>query len=468
MRAATRSLLGQAWCIICFPGMFILGCTDVAAAQTSSVEGLVFDSTAMRPLSRARVALIPVATGGRTTIIADSLGRFAFRDLALGDYLIQMQHARAESLSVETRILRVSLLEPSPVVVQLGLPSIATLIGDKCGAERDDSMASLIIGSVWHEAHDAASGNASVRATWTTLYVEGPRVAHDSGSATTTADAYGRYFFCGAPSGSTIKLQAWREADSSGVVTVSIPEHGLAVRPLQIGSRTRVGTTQVGSGRLGGTVTDDNGIAVSNAELILIGVGKSTRSSTDGSFRVDSLPGGTMEVSVRAVGFLSGRETVDIRSSKEARLTIVLSRLAQSLDATVITSEAFAAAAAREGLERRRRTGIGFHLDAAALNRVLALSPIDYLRSMPGVFVEGTGVDQYVAARRQDGKPCRATLLVDGVRFDGNAIELEQLIPTNRVSAVEVYPRGAVVPSELPNSLNGCAVVVFWSGTRTP
>src|SRR5258706_2795707 len=81
-----------------------------------------------------------------------------------------------------------------------------------------------------------------------------------------------------------------------------------------------VGAQSLGNaGTVDGTVVDPSGGLVSNAEVILhnvvTGYTQSARSGTDGTFRLNNIPLGVHHLEVKAPGFNTYTQSVDIRNS---------------------------------------------------------------------------------------------------------------------------------------------------------
>ncbi|HEX5726811.1 MAG TPA: carboxypeptidase-like regulatory domain-containing protein [Longimicrobiaceae bacterium] len=85
------------------------GGATVTLAERSSLHGVVFDSTAGRPLAGARVFL----TGTRYAAVTDSAGRFALEGVPEALYAVAFTHPRADTLEFDPT--------PQPVRVRTGV-----------------------------------------------------------------------------------------------------------------------------------------------------------------------------------------------------------------------------------------------------------------------------------------------------------------------------------------------------------
>ena len=53
--------------------------------------------------------------------------------------------------------------------------------------------------------------------------------------------------------------------------------------------------------------------------------------------------------------------------------------------------------------------------------------------------------------------------------LNGNtAVLIDQLVESNQVTRIEVYNRGANMPTSLQVADPSCGVIAFWTGSRKP
>lgn len=92
-------------------------------------------------------------------------------------------------------------------------------------------------------------------------------------------------------------------------------------------------------GAVAGTVLDQTGSPVQNAEVDVEGTRLGDLSAADGSFRIESVPAGTHVVEVSMTGFQSERVTdVRVRPDEVARIEVTLTPAAFELDALVVSA----------------------------------------------------------------------------------------------------------------------------------
>ncbi len=464
---------------------FIASCLVAALLPASltaqvRVHGAVIDSTRMRPLAGARVYAIPAATGGRLQATTDTAGRYEFTGLPLGTWVFDVRHERRDSLGVDVPLVAVELRQPGELRADLGLPGIKQLVTSRCGADVDALEGGLITGTVRSAADGAPLNEATVNARWKTFLVEGGRLARDSGRAEVTTGGMGTYLFCGVPAGAGIAVVGMQGQDSSGVLDIVMPSERVVVRDLFVAPRTwrtiavRDSAGDVaemvalgGTARVEGRVVNDRGAPIDGAQINLSIAGRAARSGSSGAFALDSLPAGTHVLDLRALGYAPIRVPVDLSPAGPAGGTFTLTKVTALMDTVKVTAVRVYSGAQFAGFERRRRIGGGWFMGVDELESAAYAFPTDLVVMAPGVFVRGVGPDAMVLMRTFGGDLCVPTISVDGVRFEGDAMDLMAVAPVHRLVGVEVYSRPVGIPVELPMSMNGCGIIAFWTGSRS-
>jgi hypothetical protein len=67
--------------------------------------------------------------------------------------------------------------------------------------------------------------------------------------------------------------------------------------------------------------------------------------------------------------------------------------------------------------------------------------------------------------RRFDQPYCPATIYIDGIKIQGGAVEIDNLIQPIEVAGVEVYASGNTAPAAYQPLNGSCAVLLFWTKT---
>ena len=141
-----------------------------AAPRGARVTGVVFDSLAMRPLTGAVVQLALVPAPGRIadvrSFVTDTLGRYEFRAITPGTYLLGFQHVAVDSLGLHSPVQRIDVRTESTVRAPMAVPSARAVIRAVCGRDGSKDSLSVLLGSVRHSRSDAPLPGAFVSVRW--------------------------------------------------------------------------------------------------------------------------------------------------------------------------------------------------------------------------------------------------------------------------------------------------------------
>ena len=171
-----------------------------AAPTSSLVRGVVFDSITGVPLVGAAVQLVR-DDSARVTRMAttDTLGSFAFPDVARGRYLIGFFHPTLDSLEIETPVTRVEVTGRPTVLVDLAIPSGTRLLGAFCGPRAPDDSSGALVGWLRDAESDAPIANGRVVLTWSQVVVGTTALRLEQRRSPTRSRATGFYAACDLP-----------------------------------------------------------------------------------------------------------------------------------------------------------------------------------------------------------------------------------------------------------------------------
>ncbi|MES2525174.1 MAG: Plug domain-containing protein [Gemmatimonadota bacterium] len=114
--------------------------------------------------------------------------------------------------------------------------------------------------------------------------------------------------------------------------------------------------------------------------------------------------------------------------------------------------------------ESRRRSGFGRFLDQDDIARRPGISTTDHLRTMPGMQVVRSRYGDAVMMRGANGS-CVPAVFVDGLRVEAANSQINELVPSHLLHAVEAYTSRILVPPQF-QTLNGCGSLVLWTKQR--
>lgn len=221
-----------------------------------------------------------------------------------------------------------------------------------------------------------------------------------------------------------------------------------------------------------GWVRDASGAAIRDAEVLIMGTSRATRSDRSGAFRIDSVAAGRYSIGVRRLGYEPLVFTLTLRADDSREFDVQLDALPQGLPAVQVVARSEFPARYRD-FERRRKSEWGwfytrddierqgpFALSQLVARNWIGISPMDLERGYVPAFSSFDRRTPYTRARRG----CIPSISVNGAApmpgwslGDFSADEIE---------AMEVYRPGATrVPMELSSAGlgGGCGVVVLWT-----
>lgn len=436
-----------------------------APAGIGRVVGLVYDSLGRGPLARALVQIVPIDPGsmerGRQSVDSDGDGRFSFEGLRAGRYLVGFFHAKLDSLGMEPEPRRVEVRAGRDAVVDLAVPSGATIVERTCRLPAADS-AGVILGVT----RDAASGqglpDVALAAHWSAIVIDSRGARADVQRTSGVSDRRGRFVLCGVPRGATLLLSAVAGTDSVDDLELDVPDDGVLTRDLYLSPAGDEGHRPVVRGR----VLDVGGAPVPGARVRLWGTEVETTADERGIFRLTTHRAGTQMLEARMVGYVPHRRVIDLLpDTSSGSIDLELTEFATEIDTVRVLARARRPESS-EGFERRRRLGHGVFLDPDALAARRALVFTDLLRGVPGVEIVNHDLMTRGILMRSalGGTRCEPLLVIDGVRIPLLGTSIDDLVPTGAVRAVEVYPRRIQAPPEYQTE--DCGSIVVWTGDR--
>ena len=441
------------------------------------ITGEVFDSVAVRPLLNATVQFVAADNPQNVrSVRTDSVGQFLLDSMRVGTYLVGIIHEQVDRLGLESRVIQVNIEGSGDVSLSLGLPSPATMLRTVCGNAGDGMDRGAFMGIVRTARGTPLEGNARVRVQFLETQITPSGVSRRFPSRFADAQPNGAFVVCGVPPEANITTRAYAGPDSSGVVEIPVPRHGLLVRDLVIASPRRVAKTPTspterpqtllkGTSRVRGIVRDSTGKPLVGARVAVPGTGAEGTSSGGGLFTFDSLPGGSWMVEARAVGFEPRRVAVDFIDGFESTTEINLEGIAPRLDTVRVQADRWSREMA--AFEERKKQGGGYFIDDQQLERRNAIFVSDILRGTPSVtIVPGPNGRNRVMMRGSAGAgSCVPAVFVNGMNTPIPDGILDNIVSSPEVRGVEVYTRTGSTPPEF-QSRNGCGSIVVWTGER--
>lgn len=430
--------------------------TDSPSRQpVALITGLAVDSINGGPLVGALVQL--AGTGARSavarSVTSDSLGRFRFADVPLGEYLIGFFHPVLDSLGIEpgARMIYVDL--PRPMRADVGVPSGATITRAVCGTAAGADASATVLGVVRDPRDRAAIAAATVTVDWIEFSVGPSGFSQQRRRRTATTAADGRFAVCDVPPDARIALWAAHDGRTTDLLELELPASRLLRRDLYLAPAGDA------TGRLGGIVVSAaTGRPLSGAQVRVVN-GPETRSNERGEWSLPDAPLGTRTLEVRALGYVPTQLAVNV-AADEPPLRLALPTMQAVLDTVRVTASRLDAVG--QGFESRRRSSGGHFLGAEEVARRAAINTSDLFRTMPGIRVTQSGSDVQLAMRGSTGD-CVPTIYLDGHRMTGlSASDIDSTVKPSSIRGIEVYSATNAPPQFHPG-MTGCGSIVIWT-----
>jgi hypothetical protein len=269
------------------------------------------------------------------------------------------------------------------------------------------------------------------------------------------SDAAGNYGICGVPTDVGLRILAATDSAVSGLIDLPPADSRVQRRDFLIGATGDTGPTAFGA--VNGTVTDSSGRPIADARIIADGATE-RRSGSDGRFIVHSVPVGTRQVEILAIGMSPVVNVVDVTIGDTASVVASMHRIT-TLDVVRVTASPRARRLIRD-MEERRKSGTGYVRDSTDIRNIGCMFSMFF--EFPNSVVQRTGAGSaFVITLPGTGAArCVANVVVDGRRSDYD--ELLFLRPVD-IAAVEFYPRRMSLPMAFVRPDNDCGAVVVWT-----
>jgi hypothetical protein len=280
----------------------------------------------------------------------------------------------------------------------------------------------------------------------------------------------GRFAICGIPWDARISLFAVAGRAATGSVNMEVPPFSVVTRDLLVDvadtlRRSDTSTVARGTARLSGVVRAPNGSPLPGARLSLRGTTTESTADAQGAYSLSGLPAGTQTLDARAIGYIPIAVSVDLYSNRPVTQDVRFDESARVLETVNVTAQQLYSRSEQEFLDAKKR-GFGYFLDREQIERRNPFRTSDLLRAIPGVNIQqgntGSGTSITMRGMASAVGNCQPAVIVDGMRFMGDAGEIDVLSNPSDIQGMAIY-RG---PSETPveyQGMNTCGAIVIWT-----
>jgi len=298
--------------------------------------------------------------------------------------------------------------------------------------------------------------NAALTVSWTETNVsvlEGVRQKRVAGEA--RANEQGVYAVCGIPVTNWVRIDAHGDSGRTGSVSLPPTELPVQRRDLLLGT-ARVESASLG--RVTGVLTDQNGFAFSPARIMLDD-SVETRSDGNGRFEFQNVLPGTRQIEVFAIGMMPIVTAVEVWPGDSTVLAFQL-RTVTVLDVVRVTAPTNRARLIAQGIEERRKIGMGYTMDMTELGSYPSFASA--LNDLPGARTEYRRGTYAMWVPDGRGGQCQPEVWIDGHHMTMSS--LMTIMPKD-VTAIELFVRASAVPMQFrpPERLATCGALLIWT-----
>ena len=442
---------------------------------TSMIVGAIFDSTTMRPLADATVQMVAkddIGHGNSFTTASDSSGHFRITDVPSGSYVITFFHQRLEELGLNAPLRSLEARTARTDIV-LGIPSPRRVIGLHCGPRPAADSSGLLIGTVVQADQPVPVADATVTVQWFELSFGTSGLVRSTPTVRVTADANGRFRFCGLPDDASVSIWATSGRAATGAVSVEVKARAVATLDLALDVTDTVavsadsGAPRRGSAQVSGMILSPAGDAMPGARVALRGTDHETVADATGAFALTGLPSGTQSLEARAIGFVPVARTVTLSATRPLRFDIRFDSAARILKTVEVRGKVLYDRSAEE-FDKIKKSGFGYFIDRDMIDRRQPFNTSDLLRTAPGVSVysggrPGSGTQIQIRGAGNFQGACPPGLVIDGMLLGAEWTgDLDMLARPEDISGIAVYRGPAEVPVEY-RSAGSCGLIQVWT-----
>jgi hypothetical protein len=400
-------------------------------------------------------------------------GTFIVKNVLAGPYELAAEDTAAQAFGMLRRMGRtIQVVGGANPLVTVVLATDEDRIQQLCRGDRRLGGLNAVVGRVVRANGVPLRARVAARST----SISSTRLTVREATLDVSTAETGTFHVCWLPPG---HLSIRARADSlEGAAELTIAD-GEPLATVTLILAPGAASTSTRAGSLAGVVRAGTigHHTVSGAEISIPSLRLTTRSDSTGLYRLVDIPAGRHTVTVRAIGYSSTGDTVDLTGSAPAARDFVLSRSAVGLDTVVTTaSERRYVSPALRAFEERRKQGFGRFVTDGELRGKWANARLSQVvRELPGLRVVSDGRSFYAASSRQSSQgvfrreTCYATVYLDGAllydaSLKGQSPRNLDDFPLQNLAGIEYYPSDATAPAGLHGG--NCGVLALWSRER--
>jgi hypothetical protein len=300
---------------------FLFTWVAAATAQDGVVEGTVYDSTSMKVLAGARVAVIGTNAMSET----DDSGRFRLTGVPDGTHWVSFFHSRLQELGVSAPSRQITVNGGGTRGVELAVPSERTLLLGWCLAEQPEPGYAVLAGTVTDSLTGVPMPRAVVTAEPVSRRPDMPRPVE------VRTDDSGYFRMCSLRPGVDWRVQATFGMNSGPSQELLLEPGAAEVAELKL--------LMSAEGTLVGFVRDYvTGEPIGGARVSVLGTTSATLTDLTGRFILDDLPPGRHLVTTDHLAFEERTDSVTVFSQETVDIEVRMATEALEVEGLVVTA----------------------------------------------------------------------------------------------------------------------------------
>ncbi|MDQ6718995.1 MAG: TonB-dependent receptor [Gemmatimonadota bacterium] len=281
---------------------------------------------------------------------------------------------------------------------------------------------------------------------------------------------------------STVERHSWMTLAAALILVIGSP-------------RAITAQQQQPEGRVFGKATNERGEVMADVEVEVVDAHRKTRTSRNGLYHLDSIPAGAHVFQARRVGFSPLVASIEVDSGETTYADVVMRPAANVLASVLVKADLLMRGVPRAFLERMHSGAQGTYITAADIKKQNPHRVSDILKFVPGVKVAENGEvfsSRGMVTVLSNGCSNGLPVYLDNVQVGGGtgggpdgfigdqnagrvgrgpapvgttavARSVADIVPPERVVAIEVYSGPATVPPTLPAANSACGAVFIWT-----
>lgn len=215
-------------------------------------------------------------------------------------------------------------------------------------------------------------------------------------------------------------------------------------------------------GVVSGTVSDSQGAPVSSAEVVIPGLGISSRTDDQGRFRV-SAPIGLVTLSARRMGFEPATRQVQLGGSTEVtNVAIQLKSLPSVLKPVVVTTKVDYTGRLAGYYHRLESRNLGYFITRDEIDKQNPRTITQLLTHIPAI--NATRMRSGGGGVRMRGRTCWPLVWLDGLQMGAGEVDLDAFAPSS-IQGIELYLGSTTAPIRYManRDQSSCGTILLWS-----